>query len=207
MNVILLLEIIGTIAFAVSGALVAVEKKMDLFGVMLLGMTTAVGGGIVRDLLLGVTPPIALQNPLYAVVALLTSIVVFLPSVRSVMHCNQKIYDVGMLIMDSIGLGLFTVVGVQTAGLLDAGYNSFLAVFVGVITGVGGGVLRDLFAGDMPQILVKHFYACASLTGALVCILCWHAGGDTQGMLLGAVTTCVLRILAAHYHWSLPKAK
>lgn len=201
------LEVIGTIAFAISGALVAVEKKMDLFGVAMLGMTTAVGGGIFRDLLLGVTPPSALQNPVYAVISILVSLVIFLPSIRSLLRSNQRMYDIIMLIMDSIGLGVFTVVGVQAANSLTEGCNVFLAAFVGVITGVGGGIVRDLFAGETPKILIKHFYACASLIGALVYIAWWMVTGNEHGMIVGAVVTMVLRILAAHYRWGLPKAK
>jgi uncharacterized membrane protein YeiH len=201
------LEIIGTVAFAVSGAMVAAEKKMDIFGVIILGMTTAVGGGILRDIILGSTPPAAFCNPVYALVAILVSIIVFLPSVRRSFQKNSRLYDLGMLWMDSIGLGVFTVIGIQVAFSSEAGYNYFLAIFVGVVTGVGGGILRDLFAGDTPYIFVRHFYASASLGGALVCALCWQPCGGTFSMIAGAVLTVVLRLLAAHYHWSLPKAR
>lgn len=201
------LEVIGTIAFAISGALVAVEKKMDLFGVAMLGMTTAVGGGIFRDLLLGVTPPNALRNPIYAIISIVVSLVIFISSIRSLLYSNKRIYDVIMLIMDSIGLGVFTVIGVQAANTLDGGYNVFLAAFVGVITGVGGGIVRDLFAGETPKILIKHFYACASLIGALAYIVLWNYTKNEQGMIVGASVTVVLRIFAAHYRWGLPKAE
>jgi uncharacterized membrane protein YeiH len=201
------LEIIGTVAFAVSGAMVAAEKKMDIFGVIILGMTTAVGGGILRDIILGSTPPAAFCNPVYALVSILVSIIVFLPSVRRSFQKNSRLYELGMLWMDSIGLGVFTVIGIQVAFSSEAGYNYFLAIFVGVVTGVGGGILRDLFAGDTPYIFVRHFYASASLGGALVCALCWQFCGGTFSMIAGAVLTVVLRLLAAHYHWSLPKAR
>ena len=202
-----ILEVIGTIAFAISGALVAIEKKMDLFGVAMLGMTTAVGGGIFRDILFGITPPSALKNPVYAIISIFVSCVVFIPSIRRLLFCNQKIYDVIMLIMDSIGLGVFTVLGAAAANSLTEDYNVFLAAFVGVITGVGGGIVRDLFAGETPKILIKHFYACASLIGAIVYIVMWKYTKNEHGMVIGAYVTMILRIFAAHYRWGLPKAK
>lgn len=201
------LEVIGPIAFAISGAIVGVEKKMDLFGVVMLGMTTAIGGGIFRDLLLGVTPPNALVDPVYAMISIFVSLIIFIPSIRTLIHNNEHVYDITLLVMDSIGLGVFTVVGVQAANALTEGYSVFLAAFVGVMTGVGGGIVRDLFAGDTPKILVKHFYACASLIGALVYITWFEVTGNPHGMLPCALVVMILRLLAAHYHWRLPKAK
>ena len=107
--------------------------------------------------------------------------------------------------MDSLGLGLFTVIGIETAYTYVAETNVYLAVFVGVITGVGGGVMRDVLAGNTPYIFTKHFYACASLIGAVVCSLCWSCLGSISSMLLGAIIIIVLRNMAAHYRWSLPK--
>lgn len=106
-----------------------------------------------------------------------------------------------------IGLGLFTVVGVQVAQTASVDTNSFLVTFVGVLTDVGGGILRDVFAGNMPYAFIKHFYACASIIGAWACALLWPVLGDSLSMLVGAALTVILRLLAAHHHWSLPKAK
>ena len=159
-------EILGTIAFAVSGAVVAISKKMDIFGVAILGMTTAVGGGILRDLILGITPPAAFQSPGYALTSIAVSMLVFLPPVRRLLHWNEKLYDTALLLFDAIGLGIFTVIGVQTAYIATGELNAFLAIFVGVVTGCGGGVMRDVFAGSPPYIFVKHFYATASLLGS-----------------------------------------
>ena len=138
------LELIGTIAFAASGAMVGLKKGMDIFGVAILGLCTAVGGGVIRDLVLGITPPVTFQDPVYALIAIATSIAVFLPAVRSRLERGSRLYDVVMLLMDSIGLGVFTVVGVQSAYSVSSSYSIFLLAFVGVITGVGGGVLRDV---------------------------------------------------------------
>ena len=199
-------EILGTIAFAVSGAVVAISKKMDIFGVAILGMTTAVGGGILRDLILGITPPAAFQSPGYALTSIAVSMLVFLPPVRRLLHWNEKLYDTALLLFDAIGLGIFTVIGVQTAYIATGELNAFLAIFVGVVTGCGGGVMRDVFAVSPPYIFVKHFYATASLLGAVACLLLWNIG-QMPAMLIGAAVTLTLRLLAAHYRWSLPKAK
>ncbi|MBR4752101.1 MAG: trimeric intracellular cation channel family protein [Thermoguttaceae bacterium] len=201
------LEIIGTVAFAISGAVVGVEKKMDIFGVCILGVTTAVGGGILRDLILNISPPAAFRNPSFALTSVLVSILTFIPSFRNALEYNRKTYDNLMLVMDSIGLGLFTVVGVQTALVSEVESNAFLATFVGALTGVGGGLMRDVFAGDSPYIFAKDFYACASIIGATACVLLWPVAGESAAMLLGASATIILRLLAAKYRWSLPKAQ
>ena len=119
---------------------------------------------------------------------------------------ESRAYELVMLWLDSIGLGLFTVVGVQCAFQQAQDYNLFLLVFVGVITGVGGGVLRDVLSNQKPYIFVKHFYACPTLIGALLCALCWRHLGDIPSMLLGAAVILVLRLCAAHFRWGLPHA-
>ena len=201
-------EIIGTIAFALSGALVALRGKMDIFGTCVLGMTTAVGGGIIRDLMLCVTPPKALVNPTHALIALVVSALTFLPFVQKFLARNKsKVYEISLLVADSLGLGIFTVIGV------NAGFNSletpnvFLSVFLGVITGVGGGVLRDVMAKNTPKIFVKHFYACASIIGAVACIVLWPYWGETASMITGTLLIIALRLMAAHYRLELPRPK
>ena len=197
---IFILELFGTVAFSISGATVAFTKKMDIFGVSILGMTTAVGGGMIRDLILGNTPPIAFQKPIYALIAIAAALICFCPPVRRHLHDNDRI----ILVFDSIGLGIFTVIG-TIAGLKCSQSNLFLSVFVGVMTGVGGGVLRDVFAGNTPYIFVKHFYACASILGAILCALIWKPFGEPTAMIGGAALTAILRLLAAKYRWELPK--
>ena len=205
-RLLLVVEIIGTVAFAVSGAMVGLRKGMDIFGVCILGLVTAVGGGVIRDLVLGNTPPATFQSPVYALVAVAVSLIVFLPFVRRLFDRFQNFYDHLLLGMDSLGLGIFTVVGVRTA--YDAGHDGFfLLIFVGVITGVGGGVLRDILAGQTPYIFVKHIYACASLVGAVVCVVLWGLIGGMWSMISGAASVVVLRTLAAHFRWNLPRAE
>ena len=194
------LEIIGTVAFSVSGVIVALKKQMDIFGVVILGMTTAVGGGIIRDLILGKTPPVAFQRPVYALVAIAVALVCFIRPLRKYLRDNGWV----MLTIDAVGLGIFTVIGVSS-GLEAFPDNSFLAIFVGVLTGVGGGVMRDIFAGTTPSIFVRHFYACASLSGAVLCCIGWQFFPHTVTMLASAAVVVVLRILAAQFRWELPK--
>lgn len=205
-TILLIFEIIGTVAFAASGAITALSKKMDIFGVVTLGVVTAVGGGVMRDIILGHTPPVTFSNPMYALVAIGVSIIIFIPAVRRFLFRNHRIYDRAMLIMDSLGLGIFTVVGIENA-LLSGKTNVFLLVFVGMITGIGGGILRDILAGNTPYIFVKHFYACASLIGAILCVVLWRFTLPAVAIFVGSITIFVLRLLAARFHWSLPKAE
>lgn len=203
-----IMEMIGTIAFAASGAMVGVGRKMDIFGVSVLGVVTSVGGGMIRDLVLGIIPPGVFQNPVYALVATITSCLVFL-----VLYCKRELleggfritYDRIMLVMDSIGLGIFTVVGVNTGirqGYID---NLFLLVFLGTITGVGGGLLRDMMAGVPPYIFVRHIYACASIVGAITCVLMHRMFGAVEAMVVSSAVVMLIRYLAAHNRWNLPR--
>ena len=203
---VLIFEIIGTVSFAISGAMTGWEKRMDIFGVCMLGVTTAVGGGVIRDLLLGITPPTAFVDPRDVLIAIVVSMIVFIPIVRRVISVRQ-IHDTVMLIADSAGLGIFTVYGMKVA--IDAGFgdNFFLVLIVAVPTGVGGGVMRDLFAGNRPYIFVKHIYACASLVGAVVSKLMWTDKTQNLSMIAGFAVIVVIRICSAYFHWSLPKAK
>ncbi len=226
--IIFIMEIVGTIAFASSGAMLAVRKDMDLFGVCVLGVVTSVGGGVIRDLILGFTPPNMFRRPIYTIVALIVSILLFLLLYMLQTHRNMgaseadrsgsfkdirqnplqgKIaaaYDKIMTLFDAVGLGIFTVVGVNTARSLGYDQN-FLLLFVGVITGVGGGLLRDVMAQEKPYILTKHIYACASIAGALVCTYSGSWIGNLASMTAGAAVVIIVRLLAMHYRWNLPR--
>lgn len=193
-----LLETIGTIAFAISGAMVGINKKMDILGVAVLGMTTAVGGGVVRDILIGITPPLAFQNSTNALLALGVSLVVFLPFFRNKIDRGSLL----LCLIDSIGLGVFTVVGVK-AGM--AYNNLFLEVLLGTITGTGGGVIRDLFADDKPSIFVRHFYASACIIGAVISAILYQYN-DNMATIVGILVIITLRLFAHKYKWNLPKA-
>ena len=203
----LFVELLGTVAFAASGAMVGIRKKMDILGVCVLALCVAIGGGVMRDIILGSTPPVTFQNPIYAICAIGVAIIIFLPRVRLFISHHDHAYGLSMFWMDSIGLGIFTAMGVQRCFETVPEAGIFLAVFVGVLTGVGGGVLRDVLAGDTPYIFVKHFYASASIIGAFVCVTFWSSLNHSACIVICSALVVLLRFLAARYHWSLPKAE
>lgn len=201
------IEIIGTVAFASSGAMVAVRKKLDLFGIIVLGVVTAVGGGMLRDLMIGNIPPNMFRNPVYVSTAFVTVLILFLlfrrwPFLLESHHMES--YEKIMNILDAIGLGAFTVTGIDTG--IDAGYGNyhFLVIFLGVITGIGGGILRDIMAGETPFVLKKHIYACASISGACLYVFLLQYTHSDYAMLFSALLVVAIRILASHYRWNLP---
>ena len=204
-----LIEAIGTIAFASSGAMTAIRKRLDLLGIIILGETTAVGGGMLRDILLGRVPPSLFINPVYVIMAFVTVLILFF-----IIRFNQQImtgpyivaYEKIMNIFDTVGLATFTVTGIDTAAMAGYGEYHFLSIFLGVLTGVGGGVLRDIMAGQTPYILKKHVYACASLAGAIFYVYLSGALGSNAAMVTGALLVIAIRLLATKYCWDLPKA-
>lgn len=204
-----LIEAIGTIAFASSGAMTAIRKRLDLLGIIILGETTAVGGGMLRDILLGRVPPSLFINPVYVIMAFVTVLILFF-----IIRFNQQImtgpyivaYEKIMNIFDAVGLAAFTVTGIDTAAMAGYGEYHFLPIFLGVLTGVGGGVLRDIMAGQTPYILKKHVYACASLAGAIFYVYLSGALGSNAAMVTGALLVIAIRLLATKYCWDLPKA-
>ena len=201
------LELLGTAAFAVSGAMTALRKSMDPVGVVILGLITAVGGGVLRDLLLGITPPKIFDDPLTVSLAVVVSVVAYLPPVCRRLMRSTLLFEKLLLAADSVGLGLFVAVGTQVAYQTLPDGKWFAAAFLGTITGVGGGVLRDVLAGDVPYIFRKHIYALACLAGALVWVLCHLYWSDTGALLLSSAVVMAIRLLAAHFRWSLPRAK
>lgn len=202
-----IIELLGTVAFAASGALIGVEKRMDIFGVAILGIATAVGGGIIRDLVIGITPPKAFQDPTYLIVALIVSVILFFPTVRRPLARSQRLFDSVLLVMDAAGLGMFTITGITTA-IGQANCRSVLLLFfVGLLTGTGGGVLRDVLAGDMPYIFRKHIYASASLAGAGIYLLCRLVLPESAAVLTGIAAVMAIRCAAAHFEWNLPRAQ
>lgn len=204
------IEIIGTIAFASSGAMVAVRKKLDLFGIIVLGVITAVGGGMLRDLMIGSIPPNMFRNPTYVFAAFLTVLILFLLfRCRPVLLESRymETYEKIMNVLDAIGLGAFTVTGIDTG--IEAGYGKyhFLIIFLGVITGIGGGILRDIMAGETPFVLKKHVYACASISGACLYVLLLQFTRSDFAILLSAILVVAIRMLASHYRWNLPSIR
>lgn len=168
---VMIMEFAGIVAFAVSGAATAIKHRMDIMGVNVLAVVTAVGGGIIRDIILGRTPPAAFTNYSYILMSLITAnivfIIIYIAQSKKSEEVLTRIYDMMMKIFDTIGLGVFTVTGMNAA--LERGYDGFLiVVFSGFITGVGGGMLSDIIANRRPYVLIKHVYASASLLGAVL---------------------------------------
>ena len=210
-KVFFIFEIIGTVAFAITGVITAIEKRLDIFGAVVLGTVTAVGGGMVRDILLGYLPPAAFRHPVYTVTAIATSLAVFIIAYffgkRIKLHFN--VYSQIINVFDAIGLAVFTVAGINSAAACGFGENSFLSIFVGMMTGVGGGVMRDMMAGGVPTILRKMVYALAAGIGALIYQLLVEHNTCPQGLaiLAGAGSIIVIRLSATVFKWNLPTLK
>lgn len=200
-------EIIGVVAAALSGALLAHRCGMDVFGICVMGLATAVGGGTIRDLLLGITPPKSLVEPIFSLIAIGVSAFTFLPFMQKFFSHRHKIYDNVMLVADAIGLGVFTMTGVSACYTAYESPRIFLCVFVGAINGVGGGILRDVLSRNMPYIFVKHFCAMTAIIGAFLAAVLWRPLGELFSMLIGIGTIILLRIFAAIFHWRLPKSR
>ncbi len=172
-----LFEIMGTIAFAVVGAATAIEKKLDLFGVLFISVISAVGGGIIRDIVLGNTPPNTFKDPIFIIVSLVSAIVTILAEMAIAGVTDKKNIPAKIIdICDAMGLSVFTISGINVAIGMGAAFeeNAFLLCFTGLITSVGGGMLRDIFIGRTPAIFRREIYAMASIIGSIIYI---SAGG------------------------------
>ena len=203
-----ILEIIGTVAFAVSGAFVAIKARLDLFGVLFIGCITAVGGGIMRDILIGQTPPVIFSKLYILIIAACSALIVFVISYiynQKFDELEKKTEHVNNF-FDAIGLAAFSVMGTETAFVQGLSSNVFLAITLGVLTGVGGGVLRDILTSTTPYIFKKHVYAVASLLGASVYyILRVILDGTLIASAVGMLLILAVRMLATKYLWGLPK--
>lgn len=199
MNIIYILDLVGTAAFAASGAWVGVRKHMDMFGVLVLGSVTAVGGGTLRDLLLGDIPPFSMKDETYIYIAIAVSLVVFANRNRF------KAFEKPLLYFDAIGLGTFVVIGTTKA--LDFQLGFLGSVLMGVMTGTAGGIIRDVLANQVPLILRREIYASACIAGGTLQVVLESSGVTrSAAAMLSAVTVIAVRLLAIHYDWSLPKS-
>lgn len=206
--VISVLEILGTVSFAISGSLVAISRKLDLFGVLVLGCITATGGGMLRDVLIGRVPPTVFSNSVIIVLAALTSVLVFIVSYINRKHFSgfsTKIETINN-IFDALGLSVFSVLGTQT--VCNAGFESqaLFCILMGMITGVGGGIFRDILADKTPYVLKKHVYAMASLCGStLYYFLRIFVEDNILVSTVSMILIFAIRMLATRYLWKLPK--
>ncbi len=204
---VMIMEFAGIVAFAVSGAATAIKHRMDIMGVNVLAVVTAVGGGIIRDIILGRTPPAAFTNYSYILMSLITAnivfIIIYIAQSKKSEEVLTRIYDMMMKIFDTIGLGVFTVTGMNAA--LERGYDGFLiVVFSGFITGVGGGMLSDIIANRRPYILIKHVYASASLLGAVLFYFIRIYFGFIPAACICFAAVVAVRTLAIIFRWNLP---
>jgi uncharacterized membrane protein YeiH len=192
-----LLDFIGTFAFAISGALVAVRHRLDLFGVLVLSFAAATAGGIVRDVLLGATPPTSIVDWRYLAVSMLAGLLTF--------YRHQQVERMRNPVQwfDAVGLALFAVLGADKA--LAAGLGPVGAIMLGVLTGIGGGITRDVLVAEVPHVLRRELYAVAALAGATVVV-----AGDAFALpsapvaVVGAVLCFTVRWLAIRRGWRLP---
>ena len=192
-------DLVGVAVFAASGASAAIAKRLDLFGVGFVGFVAALGGGILRDLVIGAVPPLAFADWRYAVTAVLASVAVFW------LHPQLSRLRRTVLLLDAAGLGLFTVTGTLKA--LNAGVPPVGACLVGMLTAIGGGLARDLLTGEIPVVLQRDIYAVASLGGAIL-ITILHGGGLAGPIptVVAAVLITGVRLLALYRRWSAPIA-
>lgn len=201
MEFISLMEIIGTVAFAVSGALVAIEKKLDYYGIIFLAITTAVGGGIIRDVLIDLRLPAALENPLYMLISIGTAALVILFYKKFVKYQNI------VLFFDAIGLAAFTAIGAEAARSHDV-YTPFVVITMALLTGTGGGILRDVFAKEIPFVFRKEVYAVATIIGAAAFMVSYYFLGDVRlAMYICFGITLAVRLIAIKMNWHLAKVK
>lgn len=205
-TIIAAIEALGTAAFSLSGVLTAIERRLDLFGAVVLAGTTAVGGGIIRDLLLGRTPPVAFSDPLYVLIAFGTAcgMLLIVHLMGSLTERRMGLFLNILNVCDAMGLGIFSVLGADAAVQCGYGDNLFLTVFVGVVTGVGGGVLRDLLAGRAPIIMRRDIYALCSIAGTLLFCLVRQLLPVAAAMLLCAGFICAFRLVMLKLNATLP---
>ncbi len=206
--IILVTEVLGTVAFAVSGALVAIDRGLDVFGVIVIGCITAVGGGIMRDIMLGTVPPAAFVNLYPVFIAAIASLAVFVVAYAlrdKYAELRVKI-DVINNIFDALGLAAFAVMGTECAISAGYGYNALFCVSLGTVTCIGGGILRDVMTNSTPYVLKKRVYALAAIAGSLVYLYLsrteLHPSVPT---LVALVIVFGIRMLATVFRWSLPK--
>ena len=200
----LLFETIGTVAFAFSGAMTALSKKMDIFGVDVLAVMCGTGGGMLRDILAGITPPLALRTATAFTECIATAVIVsFAYQKWALSHHHQKWILILYLGSDACGLAAFTVTGTLTALYTMPEYPYLLPIILGLLTAVGGGILRDIMAQKVPVILKTDVYAIAAVLGGLVVCLIWHMGDRHLASWAGFYTVLILRALAIRFRWRL----
>lgn len=194
------MDLFGTMAFAVTGAFKAIENKSDIVGILLLATITGVAGGTIRDIILRQFPN-SISDPAYVTVAVGSGITVFFLYSHLKQHWNL------FLKFDAVGLGVFAIIGSTFAYDL-VGLNFLAIVFAGMLTAIGGGILRDVFVNHVPMVFVKEFYASASFVGIVIFYVILYFGGELYvATIAGIISTTALRLIAIKYNWNLPRTK
>ncbi len=195
------LDLFGTMAFAVTGAFKAIEHKADIVGIIILATITGVAGGTIRDVVFGKTLPNSLIDPTYVIITVISAIVLFLLYSKMKKHWNV------FLKFDAVGLGVFTVIGATFAYNLF-GMNFLIIVLSGMLTAIGGGILRDVFVNQTPIVFVKELYASASFIGAVIFYFTLLITNEVYAAtIIGIALTTGLRLVAMKYNWNLPKVR
>jgi len=195
-----ILDYLGTVAFAVTGASKAISHKADIFGILVLATVVGVAGGITRDVIFGRFPT-AFSDPIYVSMTVITGLVMFF--LYSYFKKRMNIW----LVFDAIGLGVFSIIGASIAFQI-VGLDFLPMLFGGVITAIGGGILRDVIVRDIPIVFVKEVYAVASIIGIVIFYIILSYGGDMQvASIIGIVVATGIRLLAMKFNWNLPKVR
>jgi len=199
-SVISFLDLLGTFAFAITGAVKAAKHEMDWFGAIVVALITGTGGGLIRDALLGNHPPLAFQKPMYAILCIAAAVLVIVAQKK----ITSKLWLL-VMIVDAIGLGVFTAIGAMIAE--DKSGNGVTIVSITVLTAVGGGILRDILVGEIPQVLKSDFYATAALIGGLFFWIFGLFTGEyhTVKVVVTIAITIILRLYAMYAKLWLPK--
>ena len=195
------LDLFGTMAFAVTGAFKAIEHKADIVGIIILATITGVAGGTLRDIILVKFPPNSLSDPWYVVITVSTAVAIFFLYPKIQKHWNL------FLKFDALGLGVFTIIGATFAYHIF-GMNFLAIALSGMLTAVGGGILRDVFVNEVPIVFVKELYASASFVGVLAFYVLLSLGAELYMVTIASmVITTILRLVAMKYNWNLPKVR
>lgn len=197
---VLILDLLGTFVFALSGGMAALRYRLDLFGVLVLSFAAATAGGIARDVFIGAIPPNALADWRYVAVSSLAGLACFFQA-KAINRLTNPVR-----LFDALGLSVFAVAG--SLKTLDFGLGPFTAVLLGMLTGIGGGMLRDVLVARTPMVLQSELYALAALAGAAVVVTGEHLGVPTRySVIAGALLCFGMRMLAIRYGWGLPQGK
>ena len=195
-----ILDYLGTVAFAVTGASKAVSHKADVFGIIVLATVVGVGGGVTRDVIFGRFPT-AFSDPIYVTLTVITGVVMFF--VYTKMKKKMNVW----LVFDAVGLGVFSILGASIAYSI-VGLNFLPMLFGGMITAIGGGILRDVFVREIPIVFVKEIYAVASIIGIVIFYVTLSYGLEIQlASIIGIVSATGIRLFAMRYGWNLPKVR